>query len=76
MVGPFVDEEQRPVLGERALIGGTAYLVRDPAIRFDTEALEELREKTGFTTQYARLVGSQVVYLETRESQRSTYLTS
>ncbi|KAA5838152.1 IclR family transcriptional regulator [Saccharopolyspora hirsuta] len=63
-------------LGARALICGTAYLDRDPAIRFATEALEELREQTGFTTHYARLVGNQVVYLETRESQRSTYLTS
>ncbi|MCI2421729.1 IclR family transcriptional regulator [Saccharopolyspora sp. K220] len=63
-------------LGVRALICGTAYLDRDPAIRFATEALEELREKTGFTTHYARLVGNQVIYLETRESDNSTYLSS
>ncbi|MFI0464464.1 IclR family transcriptional regulator [Saccharopolyspora sp. 5N102] len=63
-------------LGVRALICGTAYLDRDPAIRYATEALEELREQTGFTTHYARLIGNQVIYLETRESANSTYLTS
>jgi DNA-binding IclR family transcriptional regulator len=63
-------------LGVRALICGTAYLDRDPVVPFATEALEQLREKTGLTAHYARRDGIQVVYLETRESHRSTHLIS
>lgn len=63
-------------LGVRALICGTAYLDRDPAMPYATEALEQLRERTGFTSHYARRHGAQVVYLETRESQRSLHLVS
>ena len=63
-------------LGVRALICGTAYLDRDPVVPFATEALEQLREQTGFTAHYARRDGVQVVYLETRESHRSTHLIS
>ncbi|CAM5402878.1 IclR family transcriptional regulator [Streptomyces spiroverticillatus] len=63
-------------LGVRALICGTAYLDRDPVIPYATEALERVREKTGFTAHYARRNGAEVVYLETRESARSTHLVS
>ncbi|WAL68058.1 IclR family transcriptional regulator [Amycolatopsis cynarae] len=63
-------------LGVRALICGTAYLDRDPAIPFATEALEDVRERTGFTAHYARRDGAEIVYLETRESRRSTRLVS
>ncbi|KAA9150930.1 IclR family transcriptional regulator [Amycolatopsis acidicola] len=63
-------------LGVRALICGTAYLDRDPAIPFATEALETVRERTGFTAHYARRDGAEVVYLETRESRHSTHLVS
>ncbi|GAB2977274.1 IclR family transcriptional regulator [Amycolatopsis acidiphila] len=63
-------------LGVRALICGTAYLDRDPAIPFATEALESVRERTGFTAHYARRDGAEVVYLETRESRHSTHLVS
>ncbi len=63
-------------LGVRALICGTAYLDRDPAIPFATETLERLRAETGFTTHYARLAGTEVVYLETRESRSSVHLVS
>ncbi|TNC26548.1 IclR family transcriptional regulator [Amycolatopsis alkalitolerans] len=63
-------------LGVRALICGTAYLDRDPAIPYATEALEAVRERTGFTAHYARRDGAQVVYLETRESRHSTHLVS
>ncbi|MQY19091.1 IclR family transcriptional regulator [Nocardia macrotermitis] len=63
-------------LGVRALMCGTAYLDRDPAMPFATEALERLREQTGFTTHYARLAGAEVVYLETRESRSSGHLIS
>jgi IclR family transcriptional regulator, acetate operon repressor len=63
-------------LGVRALICGTAYLDRDPAMPHATEALERVREQTGFTAHYARLSGGQVVYLETRESRHSMHLVS
>jgi DNA-binding IclR family transcriptional regulator len=63
-------------LGVRALICGTAYLDRDPAMPHATEALERVREQTGFTAHYARLSGAQVVYLETRESRHSMHLVS
>jgi DNA-binding IclR family transcriptional regulator len=63
-------------LGVRALICGTAYLDRDPVVPYATEALELVREKTGFTAHYARRNGAEVVYLETREAMRSTRLVS
>ncbi len=63
-------------LGVRALICGTAYLDRDPAMPHATEALERIREQTGFTAHYARLCDAQVVYLETRESKHSVHLVS
>jgi IclR family acetate operon transcriptional repressor len=63
-------------LGVRALICGTAYLDRDPVVPYATETLELVREKTGFTAHYARRNGAEVVYLETRESMRSTRLVS
>jgi DNA-binding IclR family transcriptional regulator len=63
-------------LGVRALICGTAYLDRDPVMPFATEALEQVREATGFTAHYARRHGAEVVYLETRESRRSVHLVS
>lgn len=63
-------------LGVRALICGTAYLDRDPAMPYATEALETVRERTGLTAHYARRDGAEVVYLETRESRRSTHLVS
>jgi DNA-binding IclR family transcriptional regulator len=63
-------------LGVRALICGTAYLDRDPVIPHATEALERVREATGFTAHFARLNGDQVVYLETRESRHSRHLVS
>ncbi|EME50518.1 IclR family transcriptional regulator [Amycolatopsis decaplanina] len=63
-------------LGVRALICGTAYLDRDPVVPYATEALERIREKTGFTAHFARREGTDVVYLETRESRHSTHLVS
>ncbi|NJQ01663.1 IclR family transcriptional regulator [Streptomyces zingiberis] len=70
------DGAGRHRLGVRALICGTAYLDRDPVVPYATEALETVRDKTGFTAHYARRDGTQVVYLETRESRRSAHLVS
>lgn len=63
-------------LGVRALIVGTAYLDRDPVIPYATDALERLREQVGYTVHYARLMGAEIVYLETRESRNSNHLVS
>jgi DNA-binding IclR family transcriptional regulator len=63
-------------LGVRALIVGTAYLDRDPVIPYATDALERLREQVGYTVHYARLMGAEIVYLETRESRNSGHLVS
>lgn len=63
-------------LGMRALLCGTAYLDRDPAVRYATRAIEEVRTQTGFTTHFARRQGDHIVYLESRESQQSAHLVS
>ncbi|MEU5837518.1 IclR family transcriptional regulator [Streptomyces diacarni] len=63
-------------LGIRALKCGTAYLDRDAVVPFATEVLEQVRERTGYTAHFARRNGDEVVYLETREAQRSTHLVS
>jgi DNA-binding IclR family transcriptional regulator len=60
----------------RALVCGTAYLDRDPAVPFATQALEAVRAESGYTAHFARRYGPDVVYLETRESQHSTRLVS
>lgn len=58
-------------IGAQALIVGTSYLDRDPAIPFATPALEAIRDETGYTTHYARLDGGSVLYLATREPTNS-----
>lgn len=63
-------------IGVRALICGTAYLDRDPVMPYVTEALEQVRDASGFTAHYARRNVAEVVYLETRESRRSVHLVS
>jgi IclR family acetate operon transcriptional repressor len=55
-------------VGSRALLVGTAYLDRDPALTRATRTLELIRENTGYTTHYARLEGASVIYLATREA--------
>ncbi|ADB33989.1 transcriptional regulator, IclR family [Kribbella flavida DSM 17836] len=55
-------------IGSRALLVGTAYLDRDPALPFGIRTLEKIREETGYTSHYARLDGGSVIYLATRES--------
>lgn len=63
-------------IGPRALLCGTSYLDRDPALPDALGALEELRGAIGRTTHYARLDGSDIIYLATRESADSTRLFS
>ena len=41
-------------VGPHALLSGTAYLDRDPALPYAYEALEDLRAEIGYTVHYAR----------------------
>ena len=70
------DGEQAFGIGPRALLCGTAYLDRDPAMPFVTPQIERLRDEVGYTTHYARLDGPNVIYLATREATDSRRLTS
>lgn len=55
-------------VGAQALLSGTAYLDRDPALPRATAAIEAVRDETGCTTHVARLDRGNVVYLATREA--------
>ncbi|MFJ9128627.1 IclR family transcriptional regulator [Streptomyces sp. NPDC102340] len=61
------DGEQTYGIGPRALLAGTAYLDRDPALPFAVQQLESLRAETGYTVHYARLDAPNVIYLASRE---------
>ncbi|WP_174255880.1 IclR family transcriptional regulator domain-containing protein [Phytoactinopolyspora mesophila] len=63
-------------IGSRALIVGTSYLDRDPALPHAVLALERVRDRSGYTTHYARLDGANVLYLATRETTQSRRATS
>jgi IclR family acetate operon transcriptional repressor len=63
-------------VGPHALLCGTAYLDRDPALPFAVRQLELLRSEVGFTTHYARLDADHVIYLATREATDSRRLAS
>lgn len=55
-------------IGSQALLTGTAYLDRDPALPLAVAAIEAVRDESRCTTHVARLEGSSVVYLATREA--------
>ncbi|WP_380173603.1 IclR family transcriptional regulator [Kineococcus sp. DHX-1] len=56
-------------IGSQALLTGTAYLDRDPALPFALAAVEAVRDETRCTTHVARLDPTgNVVYLATREA--------
>lgn len=63
-------------VGPHALLSGTAYLDRDPALPHAVEALEDLRAETGYTTHYARRDEAHVLYLASRESRTSVRVIS
>ncbi|GAA3207666.1 IclR family transcriptional regulator [Actinocorallia longicatena] len=63
-------------VGANALLCGTAYLDRDPALPFAGQTLEAVRDKVGYTAHYARLDGARVIYLATREVLRPARATS
>jgi DNA-binding IclR family transcriptional regulator len=55
-------------IGSQALLTGTAYLDRDPALPLAISAIEAVRDESRCTTHVARLEGGSVVYLATREA--------
>ncbi|MGE0219637.1 IclR family transcriptional regulator [Mycolicibacterium sp.] len=57
-------------IGVRALLVGTSYLDADPYLPLITPFLEELRAALDETFHLARLDGTDIVYLATRESQQ------
>jgi DNA-binding IclR family transcriptional regulator len=63
-------------VGPHALLSGTAYLDRDPALPYAYEALEDLRGEVGHTTHYARRDGAHVLYLASRDRRDSVRLFS
>jgi DNA-binding IclR family transcriptional regulator len=63
-------------IGPHALLSGTAYLDKDPALPYAHEALEDLRAEVGYTIHYARRDEAHVLYLASRESRDSVRVVS
>lgn len=63
-------------IGPHALLTGTAYLDKDPALSFALEALEDLRAEVGHTVHFARRDEGHVLYLASRESREAVRVIS
>ncbi|MCP2325781.1 DNA-binding IclR family transcriptional regulator [Hamadaea flava] len=63
-------------VGPHALLSGTAYLDRDPALPFAYAALEDLRAEVGYTVHYARRDDGSVLYLASRDARESKHVVS
>lgn len=63
-------------IGPHALLSGTAYLDKDPALPLAYEVLEDLRAEVGYTVHFARRDEAHVLYLASRESRESTRIVS
>ncbi|WP_233512333.1 IclR family transcriptional regulator [Micromonospora deserti] len=63
-------------VGPHALLSGTAYLDRDPALPYAYETLEDLRADIGYTVHFARRDDAHVLYLASRESRDSVRVVS
>jgi DNA-binding IclR family transcriptional regulator len=63
-------------IGPHALLSGTAYLDKDPALPYAYEILEDLRAEVGYTVHFARRDEAHVLYLASRESRESTRVVS
>jgi DNA-binding IclR family transcriptional regulator len=61
-------------VGPHALLSGTAYLDRDPALHYAYETLEDLRAEVGYTIHYARRDDADVLYLASREARDATHV--
>lgn len=56
-------------IGVRALLVGTSYLDHDPVVQVAARVMEQVRQEINETVHLARLDGSDVVYLASRESE-------
>lgn len=63
-------------VGPHALLSGTSYLDRDPALPFCQDVLEDLRAEVGYTIHYARRDEAHVLYLASREARDSVRVIS
>ena len=54
-------------IGPHALLAGTSYLDKDPALPYAHEVMEDLRAEVGHTVHLARRDGAYVIYLASRE---------
>ncbi|WP_235020208.1 IclR family transcriptional regulator [Ruania rhizosphaerae] len=63
-------------IGAHALVVGTSYLDREPALPLAQATLERVRDSTGYTTHYARRDDAHILYLATRETTNSSRATS
>lgn len=61
-------------IGPHALLTGTAYLDKDPALPYAQETLEDLREEIGHTVHFARRDEAHVLYLASRESRQALHV--
>jgi DNA-binding IclR family transcriptional regulator len=61
-------------IGPHALLTGTAYLDKDPALPYAQQTLEDLRAETGRTAHFARRDEAHVIYLATRESREAHHV--
>lgn len=68
------DNGSNITVGPHALLAGTSYLDRDPALPYAYETLEDLRADLGRTIHYARRDGAHVLYLASREARNSVRL--
>ena len=55
-------------IGIRALLAGTSYLDTDPYVRLAQAHLDQVRAAIDETVHFGRIVGTEVVYLATKES--------
>jgi DNA-binding IclR family transcriptional regulator len=63
-------------IGPHALLSGTAYLDKDPALPYAYAVLEDLRAEIGYTVHFARRDDAHVLYLASRESRESKQIVS
>lgn len=63
-------------IGPHALLTGTAYLDRDPAVPFAIRQLDALEKDAGYTSHFARLDGRSVIYLATKETHEVRHVLS
>lgn len=67
----FSGDASSVAVGSLALLVGTSYLDRDRALQHATRTLEQIRDRAGYTAHYARIEGTSVIYLATRETSES-----